>query len=56
VLFRLPLSKYDLVAEIHRSGKVIHEEYQDDSVLIEARVPVKLKYKLAEYTQHFQKA
>ena len=56
VLFKFPLSKYDLVAEIHRSGKVIHEEYQDDSVLIEARVPVKLKYKLAEYTQHFQKA
>src|SRR6056297_265370 len=56
VLFKLPLSKYDLVAEIHRSGKVIHEEYQDDSVLIEAQVPAKLKYKLAEYTQHYQKA
>lgn len=49
VLFNFPLSRYDLAAEIHRSGRVIREEYQDNSVLIEARVPAKLKYKLAEY-------
>jgi GTPase len=49
VLFRFPLSRYDLAAEIHRNGKVMREEYQDEFVVIEARVPAKLKYKFAEY-------
>src|SRR6056297_2290209 len=49
VLFNFPLSRYDLAAEIHRSGRVIREEYQDNSVVIEARVPATLKFKLAEY-------
>lgn len=49
VQFRFPLSRYDLAAEIHRSGKVMREEYQDEYVVIDARVPVKLKYKFSEY-------
>lgn len=47
--FRIPISRYDLAAELHRSGTVLEEKYEDSYVAIEARVPVRLKNKLADY-------
>jgi len=49
VLFHFPISRYDLAAEVHRSGTVLEERYEDSYVHIEARVPLRLKAKLAEF-------
>ncbi|MGC9311342.1 MAG: GTPase HflX [Sediminispirochaetaceae bacterium] len=49
VRFHFPISRYDLAAEVHRSGTVIDETYEDSYVSIEARVPVQLKKKLSGY-------
>ena len=39
--YSLPVDRHDLVALIHRSGKVHREEYRDDGILLEATVPPK---------------
>lgn len=49
VWFHFPMDRYDLAAEVHRSGSVIQERYEEGYVFIEARVPLKLKNKFAEY-------
>jgi len=49
VLLHIPVSRYDLAAEVHRSGTVIEESYEDDFVHIDARIPVRLKNRLSEY-------
>lgn len=36
---RIPQSHYHLVTEIIRIGKIIHQEYDDNDILIEAEVP-----------------
>ncbi|HDQ13604.1 MAG TPA: GTPase HflX [Sediminispirochaeta sp.] len=49
VVFRFPLHRFDLVAEVHRSGKVLEEKYLDGYVILEAQVPFKLKNKFTDY-------
>lgn len=49
VVFLFPMDRYDLAAEVHRTGSVLQEQYEDGFVRITARVPVKLKNKLAEF-------
>jgi len=49
VRFHFPISRYDLAAEVHRSGTVIEETYEDSYISIEARVPVRLKKKYSTY-------
>ncbi len=49
VRFHFPIHRYDLAAEVHRSGTVIEETYEDSFVSIDARVPVRLKNKLSGY-------
>jgi GTP-binding protein HflX len=47
--FRIPLSRYDLASHLHRSGRVLSEEYVDNSVVVEAKVPEKTRGQLARY-------
>ncbi len=48
-LFRLPNSRYDLAALLHRGGSVLSEKYEDSTVTITARVSEKLRGRLSEY-------
>ncbi len=48
-LFRLPNSRYDLAALLHRGGSVVSEEYEDSAVMITARVSEKLRGRLSKY-------
>ena len=48
--FRIPLSKYNIIAKIKSSGTVYNEEYLDDAVIIEASVPESLAGKLSQYS------
>jgi GTP-binding protein HflX len=45
----LPLDRMDLVASLHRDGKVIHEEYRQDGVDIVAIVPQPVAARLKEF-------
>jgi GTP-binding protein HflX len=50
--FRFPLSRYDLATHLHRTGRVLSEEYVDNAVVVEARVPEKTRGQLEEYLVH----
>jgi GTP-binding protein HflX len=45
----IPQSQYQLVSEVMRDGKVLHTEYEDNDVLIEAEIPVTLEYKVRDF-------
>ena len=47
--FRMPISRYDLAALLHRGGSVISERYIDSEVEVVARVSDKMRGRLAEY-------
>jgi len=42
--------RYDLAALIHRTGPVVHEDYEGDGIRIDADVPERTRRKLAEFT------
>jgi GTP-binding protein HflX len=46
---RLPASRTDLAALIHRSGTSVSEEYTEDSILLKARLPEQIRIKLEEF-------
>ena len=46
---RLPQARMDLVALIHREGKLISQEYDDNDVLVTMTVPKRLEVKFAQY-------
>jgi GTP-binding protein HflX len=50
--FRLPLSRYDLVARIYEHGRVEEERHDGDSVTLKARVPAALRNRLSEYWEN----
>lgn len=47
--YRIPNSRYDIAALIHRTGRVIHEQYVDDRILLTAQVPEKTRGICAAY-------
>jgi GTP-binding protein HflX len=47
--FAVPTSRYDIVALIHRTGRVIEERYVDDSLRIKAQIPPKTRGICAEF-------
>ncbi len=47
--FRLPADRYDLVALVHRKGKVLSEEYLDGTILLSAEVAAPVRHLLAEF-------
>ncbi|MFP4617832.1 MAG: GTPase HflX [Spirochaetaceae bacterium] len=48
-LFRLPLSRYDIAAFLHRGGSVISERYDGSVVEIKAKVSKKIRGLLQEF-------
>ncbi len=50
VRLEIPLEKYSIIAGIKSSGTVYHEEYLDNSVIIEASIPESLSGKLDQYS------
>ncbi|MFW6344101.1 MAG: hypothetical protein ACOC2B_05105, partial [Sediminispirochaetaceae bacterium] len=48
-LFRLPLSRYDIAAFLHRGGSVISERYDGSVVEIKAKVSKKIRGRLQEF-------
>jgi GTP-binding protein HflX len=47
--FRFPPDRHDLAALLHRSGRVLSENYEDGFIEIEARIGSSLMEKLREY-------
>jgi GTP-binding protein HflX len=47
--FRLPLSRYDLAALLHRGGSVLSERYNGSYVDVTAKVSEKIRGQLADY-------
>ncbi|MFO7849126.1 MAG: GTPase HflX, partial [Spirochaetia bacterium] len=48
-LFRLPLSRYDIAAFLHRGGSVISERYDGSVMEIKAKVSGKIRGRLEEF-------
>ena len=49
VKLKIPQSEYGLVAIIRREGNVLHEEYEGNSVVIRAEVPLNLSHLFDAY-------
>jgi GTPase len=49
ILLKIPQSEYTLVAEIHKIGKVLYEEYENNNILIRATIPLNLSHKFEPY-------
>ncbi len=49
--FRIPLSHSDLIAEIHRAGRVLELRYEGEAAIIVAHVPPPLEQKLAPFAE-----
>ncbi len=47
--FALPGNRHDLVALVHRTGRIFAERYEDDVIRIDAQVPERTRNLLAEF-------
>ncbi|GHV10440.1 hypothetical protein FACS189485_23510 [Spirochaetia bacterium] len=47
--FRFPPDRTDLASLLHRSGQVLSESYEDNSITVEARVDEKTAGQLGEF-------
>ncbi len=45
----IPHSRHDVLARLHRDGRVVEQSYQDDAIHVTAVAPVKLAAQLAEF-------
>ncbi|MCL2006948.1 MAG: GTPase HflX [Treponema sp.] len=50
--FRFPSARTDLAAYLHREGQVISENYEEDCILVEAKVDEDIAGRLKEYIVH----
>lgn len=48
-IYRIPLSRSDILAGMHRDGKILSTEYEDNDAVVEAILPIALYNKLSEY-------
>ncbi|MEM9281900.1 MAG: GTPase HflX [Verrucomicrobiota bacterium] len=48
---RLPQSRQDLVALLHREGKILSEDYEGNDVLVNAVVPHALRHRFEEFAE-----
>ena len=47
--YSIPANRFDLAALIHRTGRVVHEDYLESGVVIRAQVPPKTRGVCAAY-------
>ncbi|MCB1111116.1 MAG: GTPase HflX [Chlamydiales bacterium] len=50
VRLRIPQSDYAVVSEVTREGNILHQDYEENDVLIKVDLPVALAGKLEKYT------
>lgn len=48
-IYRIPLSRSDIIAAMHREGKVLSTEYEGNDAIVEAVLPVAFCNKLVQY-------
>ena len=46
---RIPQSRQDLVALLHREGKIVNQDYENNDILINAVIPHSLRHRYAEF-------
>ena len=51
VVLRIPQSDYALVSEIRRMGHVLHQEYDENDVLLHVNIPAVMTHKIHKYIQ-----
>ena len=49
ITVRIPQKEYKVVSEIIRSGKILHQDYEENDVVMKVDVPVPLANKLSSY-------
>jgi GTP-binding protein HflX len=49
VLLKIPQSEYKLVSEIQRQGHILHQDYEENDVLLRVSIPVALAQKLEKF-------
>ena len=47
--YHIPTDRHDLVAHLHRWGQVQHIEYQEDVIIVTARIDGRYQGPLLEY-------
>lgn len=48
-VYRIPLSRSDIIAGMHRDGKILSTEYEDNDAIVQALLPCALSQKLDSY-------
>jgi GTP-binding protein HflX len=51
VSLRIPQKDYALVSELMQEGRVVHQDYEGNDVLIEIEIPAHLEHKVQEYIE-----
>lgn len=49
---RIPQSEYALVNEITRAGHIIHQDYDENDIILKIELPAALADRLTKYSQH----
>ena len=49
--YRIPLSRSDIIAAMHRDGKVLSTEYDGNDALVTATLPKSFAQKIASYAE-----
>ena len=50
VSLRIPQKEYALVSELMEEGRVLHQDYEENDVLLEIEIPAHLEHKVKDYT------
>ena len=50
-VYCIPYDRSDLVAAMHREGKILSTEYEENGTMVEAVIPVALAHKLMQYEE-----
>lgn len=51
IKLRIPQSEYAVVAAIRREGRVLHEEYEENSIVIRAEIPLNCVHRFESYRE-----
>ena len=52
ITLRIPQSQYEIVTEILRAGSILHQDYEDNDVVIKASLPMALAGKFEQYIEN----
>lgn len=52
VSLRIPQSQYAMVSELMREGRILNIEYEENDVLMEVEIPLKLEHRISTFFKH----